>query len=167
MANEWLARIRGYLSGRSARERMFLLAGGLTLLALFAYGLLYQPQNEAINKLAKRLPAERAALRLMRVQAAEIQRLRTRMGEPGKGGLEQRVKSSAATFGLGGRFIQFVPLANDQIQLSTEALPTNTWVDWLADLERQGVMVVRCHITASEQGGLAKLELTLTGGGQR
>jgi type II secretory pathway component PulM len=164
MANEWLARIRGYLSGRSARERMFLLAGGLTLLALFAYGLLYQPQNEAINKLAKRLPAERAALRLMRVQAAEIQHLRTRMGDAGKGGLEQRVKASAATFGLGESFAQFVALSSDQIQLSTQALPTNTWIDWLADLERQGVTVARCRITASEQAGLARLELTLTGG---
>jgi type II secretory pathway component PulM len=164
MANEWLDRIRGYLAGRSARERMTLLAGGLILLALLGYGLLYEPQDEARTKLAKRLPAERAELRLMRVQAAEIQRLRTRLGDSGKGGLEQRVKSSAATFGLGGSFVQFVTLANDQIQLSTQPLPTNTWTEWLADLERHGVMVVRCRITASEQAGLARLELTLTGG---
>jgi len=143
---------------------MFLLAGGLILLALFGYGLLYVPQNEARTKLAKRLPAERAELRLMRVQAAEIERLRTRMGNSGKGGLEQRVKSSAATFGLGGSFAQFVALSNDQVQLSTQPLPTNTWTDWLADLERQGVMVVRCQITASEQPGLARLDLSLTGG---
>jgi len=164
MANEWLDRMRGYLTGRSARERMFLLAGGLILLALFGYGLLYVPQNEARTKLAKRLPAERAELRLMRVQAAEIERLRTRMGNSGKGGLEQRVKSSAATFGLGGSFAQFVALSNDQVQLSTQPLPTSTWTDWLADLERQGVMVVRCQITASEQPGLARLDLSLTGG---
>jgi type II secretory pathway component PulM len=164
MANEWLDRIRGYLTGRSARERMFLLAGGLTLLVLLGYGLLYEPQNEARSKLAKRLPAERAELRLMRVQAAEIQRLRTGMGDSGKGGLEQRVKASAAAFGLGESFAQFVTLANDQLQLSTQSLPTDTWIDWLTDLERQGVRVVRCRITASEQAGLAKLEMTLTGG---
>ncbi len=164
MANEWLDRIRGYLTGRSARERMSLLAGGLTLLVLLGYGLLYEPQNEARSKLAKRLPAERAELRLMRVQAAEIQRLRTRMGDSGNGGLEQRVKSSAAAFGLGESFAQFVTLANDQLQLSTQPLPTDTWIDWLADLERKGVRVVRCRITASEQAGLAKLEMTLTGG---
>lgn len=164
MANEWLDRIRGHLIGRSARERMFLLAGGFTLLVLLGYGLLYEPQNEARSKLAKRLPAERAELRLMRVQAEEIQRLRTRMGDSGKGGLEQRVKSSAAAFGVGESFAQFVTVANDQLQLSTQPLPTDTWIEWLADLERQGVRVVRCHITASEQGGLAKLELTLTGG---
>ena len=164
MPNEWLDRIRGYLTGRSARERTVLLAGGLILLVLFGYGLLYEPQNEARARLAKRLPTERAELRLMRVQAAEIQRLRTRMGDSGKSGLEQRVKSSAAAFGLGGSFPQFVTLADNQIQLSTQPLPTNTWIDWLADLERQGVIVARCHITASEQPGLAKLELTLTGG---
>jgi type II secretory pathway component PulM len=164
MANEGLNRIRGYLSGRSVRERMFLFAGGLILLVLLGYGLLYVPQNEARTKLAKRLPAERAELRLMRVQAAEIQRLRTRMGDSGKAGLEQRVRSSAATFGLGGSIAQFITLANDQVQLSTQPLPTNTWIDWLADLERQGVTIMRCQITASEQAGLARLELTLTGG---
>jgi type II secretory pathway component PulM len=166
VANEGIDRIRGYLAGRSTRERMTLVAGGIILLALLAYGLLYEPQNAARSKLAQRLPAERAALRLMQVQAAEIQRLRTRMGDPGKGGLEQRVKASAATFGLGGSFVQFVALSNDQVQLSTQALPTNTWIDWLADMERQGVMVLRCRITAGEQAGLARLELTLTGNQQ-
>jgi general secretion pathway protein M len=166
VANEAIERIRGYLAGRSARERMILLAGGVILLVLLGYGLVYEPQNAARSKLAEGLPAQRAALRLMRVQAAEIQRLRTRIGDSGRGGLEQRVKASAATFGLGGRFAQFVALSNDQIQLSTEALPTNAWIDWLADLERQGVVVVRCRITASEQAGSAKLELTLTGGQQ-
>ncbi len=163
MANEWLDRTRGYLAGRSPRERMILLAGGLILFVLLGYGLLYKPLDEARAKLAKRLPNERAELRLMRVQAAEIQRLRTRMGDSGKGGLEQRVKSSAAAFGLGGSFTQFATLADNQIQLSTQPLPTNTWIDWLADLERQGVIVARCHITASERTGLAKLELALTG----
>lgn len=166
MPNEWLDRTRGYLAGRSPRERMVLFAGSLFLLVLLGYGLVYEPLAKARAGLAKRLPTERAELRLMRVQAAEIQRLRTRMGDSGRGGLEQRVKSSAAAIGLGESFAQFVTLSNDQIQLSTQPLPTNTWIDWLADLERQGVRVVRCHITASEQAGLAKLELTLTGGGR-
>ena len=166
MANEWLDRIRGYLAGRSARERMALLAGGLILLVFLGYGLLYEPLNQARAGLAKRLPAERAELRLMRVQETEIQRLRTRMGNSDKGGLEQRIKSSAAALGLGSQFTQFVTLSNDQIQLSTQPLPTQTWIDWLSDLERRGVKVVRCHITASEQAGFAKLEMTLTGGQQ-
>lgn len=163
MGNEWFDRARDYLVGRSARERMVLLAGSILLLVLLGYGLLYKPLDDARAKLAKRLPAERAELRLMRVQAAEIQRLRTSMGNAGKGGLEQRVKSSAAAFGLGESFTQFVLLADNQIQLGTQPLPTQTWIDWLADLERQGVIVSRCRITAGGQSGLARLELTLTG----
>lgn len=162
MTNEWLARTRGYLAGRSARERLVLYAGGIVLLVLFGYGLLYQPLDAARAKLAKRLPAERAELRLMQVQAREIQRLRTRMDNSGKRGLEQRIKSSAAAFGLGGSIAQFVTLADNQVQLSTQPVATNTWIDWLADLARQGVIVARCQITASEQSGLARLELTLT-----
>jgi general secretion pathway protein M len=164
VANEWLDRIRGYLAGRSARERMVLLTGAIALLVVFGYGVLYDPLNQARAKLAKRLPAERAQLRLMRVQAAEIERLRSRMGDSGKGGLEQRVKSSAAALGIGDNVTQFVTLSNNQIQLSTQPLPTQTWIDWLSDLEQRGVNVIRCQITAGDQAGLATLELTLTGG---
>ena len=162
MPNEWLARVRGYLAGRSSRERTVLYAGGVVLLILLGYGLLYQPLDAARARLAKRLPADRAALRLMRVQAEEIQRLRTRMDGSAKGGLEQRVRSSAEAFGLGSGIAQLASVAEDQVQLSTQPLPTNTWIDWLADLERQGIIVARCHITTGQQPGMAKLELTLT-----
>jgi general secretion pathway protein M len=164
MANEWIERARGYLSGRSARERLILSVGGLILLVLLGYGLLYEPLRQARAKLAERLPAQRAELRLMRVQVTEIERLRTSMGDAGKGGLEQRIKSSAAAFGLGEAFTQFTSLTEGRIQLVTQPLPTGTWIDWLADLERQGVTVARCRISAGEQSGLASLELTLTGG---
>ncbi|MGA9991896.1 MAG: type II secretion system protein GspM, partial [Thiobacillaceae bacterium] len=62
MTNEWLARARGYLAGRSARERMVLYAGGVVLLVLLGYGVLYQPLAAARAKLAKRLPVARAEL---------------------------------------------------------------------------------------------------------
>jgi type II secretory pathway component PulM len=164
MANEWSARARAWLAGRSARERTTLAVGGLALLVLLGYGAVYEPVRQARAKLAERLPTQRAELRLMRVQAAEIERLRKRMGEAGKGTLEQRVKASAAAFGLVGNFTQFTPMPGEQVQLATQPLATATWSDWLSDLERQGITVLRCRISASGQPGLSSLELTLKGG---
>jgi len=164
MANEWSERMRGYLAARSARERLSLAVGGLILLVLLGYGLVYEPLRQARVKLAERLPSQRAELRLMRVQAVEIERLRTQAGLAGKNSLEQRIKASAAAFGLVGNFTQFTPLAGEQIQLATQPLATSTWSDWLIDLERQGITVVRCRISASGQPGLSSLELTLKGG---
>jgi general secretion pathway protein M len=164
MANEWLDRGRAFYAERSPRERMILLVGGFVLLVLVGYGTIYEPVRQARGKLAERLPTLRAELRLMRVQAAEIERLRTRMGNSGNAGVEQRVKSSAAAFGVGGAFTQFTLVSNDQVQLTTQPLPPGAWIDWLADLERQGITVTRCHITGSGQPGLASVELTLRGG---
>jgi type II secretory pathway component PulM len=166
MANEWSERVRGYLAARSARERQTLMAGGLVLLVLLGYGGIYEPLSQARAKLAEHLPMQRAELRLMRVQAAEIERLRTRMGEAGKGSPEQRVKASAAAFGLVGSFKQFTPLAGGQVQLSTQPLPTAAWSGWLADLEGQGISIVRCRVSADAQPGMASLDLTLHGGQQ-
>jgi general secretion pathway protein M len=164
MLNEWIGRLRAQLAGRTARERRVLAVGGVILLALVGYGGVYEPLNQARLKLADRLPVQRAELRLMRVQAEEIERLRTHMGAAGKGSLEQRIKSSAAAFNLGEAFTRFTALTPDQVHLATQPLPTGGWIEWLADLERQGVSVARCQITASDQIGLASLELTLTGG---
>ncbi len=164
MGNEWIQRLRAQLAGRSARERRVLAAGAAILLLLVGYGGLYEPAAQARAKLAERLPTQRAELRLMRLQAAEIERLRSHMGAAGKGSLEQRIKSSAAAFNLGEAFTHFTALTPDQIQLATRPLATANWIDWLADLERQGVSVQRCRVTASDQIGLASLELTLTGG---
>jgi general secretion pathway protein M len=164
MVNEWIARARGQLASRSVRERHVLAAGGLMLLLLLGYGALYEPLRQSRLKLVERLPEQRAELRLMRVQVAEIERLRTHMGAAGKGTLEQRIKASAAAFGLGEAFTQFTALTPDQMQIATQPLPTGRWIDWLSDLEQQGVGVVRCRISPSEQLGLASLELTVTGG---
>lgn len=164
MANEWIGRLRAQLARRSERERQVLAVGGVILLLLVGYGGVYEPVREARAKLAERLPAQRAELRLMRVQAAEIERLRTLGGAAGKGGLEQRVKSSAAAFNLGEAFTAFTAVSPEQIQLATHPLPTGSWTAWLADLERQGVSVARCRIATGDQAGLATLELTLTGG---
>lgn len=165
MAADRIERLRAYLAARSPRERLFLFAGGFILLVLLAWGLLYEPQRAAREKLAERLPAERAELRLMRAQAAEIERLRKRGGDAG-GGLEQRVKASAATHGVAESLVRFVPLGGERIELATGPLPTAAWTEWLADLERRGVLVLRCRITAAESAGMATLEMTL-GGGQR
>ena len=166
MFNEWIARLRAQLASRSARERRVLMAGGLVLLVLLGYGAVYDPLRQARLKLVERLPEQRAQLRLMRVQVAEIERLRTHMGAAAKGTLEQRIKASAAAFGLGEAFSQFTALTADQVQIATQPLPTQTWSDWLAELERQGVGVTRCRINPSEQQGLASLELTLSGRGR-
>jgi general secretion pathway protein M len=166
MANEWLDRARAYVTERSPRERMVLLGGGIVLLVLVGYGLIYEPLDQARLKLAKHLPEQRAALRLMQVQVAEIKHLRGSMADSGKGSLEQRVRSTAAALGIGGDFAQFAVLTDGQIQLATQPIQTDTWINWLMDLERQGVTISRAHIDAGDQPGLAKLGLTLTGSRQ-
>jgi len=164
MANDWNERLRGYLAARNPRERATLAVGGVVLLLLLGYGLVYEPLSQARTKLAERLPRLRAELRLMRVQAAEIERLHTRAGDLARSSLEQRIKSSAAAYGLVGNITRFTPVTSEQVQLATQPLPNSGWIDWLTDLERQGISVERCRISAGGQPGLSSLELTLKGG---
>ncbi|HNQ04431.1 MAG TPA: type II secretion system protein M [Thiobacillaceae bacterium] len=163
MGSEWMGRIRAWYAGRNARERRVLMLGSAVLLGLLGYDLIYAPLEQARARLLTRLPALRAELRLMQVQTAEIERLRNQMTGPGKGSLEQRIKASAAVFGLGGTFTQFTVLMEDRIQLATQPIPNGTWIEWLSDLQRQGVNVAECQVSLGDQVGPATLKLTLTG----
>ena len=164
MIDDWRQKLRERLAARSPREQRMLLFGGIALAILVGYGAVYEPMRQARARLNERLPVQRAELRLMQVQATEIERLRSRSGGPARGSLEQRIKSAAAGMNLGEAFTGFNVLSPDQVELATQALPTATWMALLAELERQGASVVRCRITPAGQTGLASLEMTVTGG---
>jgi len=165
MQAEWVQRLQARYAQLNARERRVVVWGGIALAILLAYGAVYEPIQQARAKLEQRLPTQRADLRLLRAQVAEIEQLRTRAGKAGEGTLEQRIKASAAAFGVADTIAQFTVLSPDQIQIITRPLPASTWIGWLADLERNGVAIVRYRVKVSDPAGTAGLELTLAGGG--
>lgn len=153
-----------FWQARSDRERLFLAAGGGVLLFGVLYGAVYVPIEASRRGLADRLPQVRAEYRLLSAQVEEIERIRSRaVKQPGGGvALYRRIESSAMSKGLGDGITSIAPAGNDLVQVVTADRPVRVWIEWLLELQRQGVRVHSARIRFSGKDGQARLEATFS-----
>jgi general secretion pathway protein M len=144
-----------FWQARSARERLTLMLGAGVLLLGLAYALILDPLMNARTKLDKRLPQLRAEVHLMRVQVAEIERLRASAKPAGQGALPGRVGVSATQAGIRDKLQQVVSIADDRVRVVGGPLSMTAWLAWLRDLEAQGIRVAYCRMSGAESGGHA------------
>jgi general secretion pathway protein M len=154
-----------FWQARSDRERLILAVGGSVLLFGVLYGAIYVPIEASRRGLADRLPQLRAEYRLLAAQVEEIERIRSRaVKQPGGAvSLQRRIESSAMSKGLGDGITSITSAGNDLIQVMTADRPARIWMEWLLDLQRQGVRVHSARIRFSGKDGQARLEATFAG----
>lgn len=142
-----------FWQARTARERMILALGAGVLLLGLGYALVFDPLIKARGKLEKRLPQLRAEVQLMRVQVAEIERLRASSKPGGQGALLGRVGVAASEAGLRDKLQQVTSIAEDRVRVVGGPLPMSAWLAWFRDLEAQNIRVAYCRMTPDESGG--------------
>lgn len=154
-----------FWQARSDRERLILAAGGGVLLFGLLYGAIYVPIEASRKGLIDRLPQMRAEYRLLTAQVEEIERIRSRSAKQSGGAvsLHRRIESSAMSRGLGDGIVSITPAGNDLIQVVTGDRPARVWMEWLLELQRQGVRVHSARILFSGKDGQARLEAALAG----
>lgn len=154
-----------FWQARSDRERLILAAGGGVVLFGLLYGAIYVPLEASRKALTDRLPQMRAEYRLLTAQVEEIERIRSRSGKQTGGpvSLQRRIESSAMSKGLGDGIVSMTPAGNDLVQVVTADRPAGVWMEWLLELQGQGVRVQTARIRFSGKDGQARLEATLAG----
>jgi len=154
-----------FWQARSDRERIILLTGGGVLLFGLLYGAIYVPIETSRNSLIERLPRMRAEYRLLTAQVEEIERVRSRSVDQSGGGasLHRRIESSAMSKGLGDGMVRLTSAGNDMVQVDTGDRPAGVWMEWLLELQRQGVRVHSARILFCGKGGQARLEASFAG----
>jgi general secretion pathway protein M len=154
-----------FWQARSDRERLILAVGGGVVLFGLLYGAIYAPLEASRKALMDRLPQMRAEYRLLTAQVEEIERIRSRSVKQSGGAvsLQRRIESSAMSKGLGDGIISMTPSGNDLIQVVTADRPARVWMEWLLELQGQGVRVDSARIRFSGKDGQARLEATFAG----
>lgn len=165
MDDNFVKRAQHFWQARTDRERRLLGFGGAVLTLGLIYGLLYAPLMEARTKLQKRLPVQRAELRLLEIQTEQIERLRRKGGDPGRqASLQGQIESLAAAHDLRPALKQLTALGADQVQISTDPQPIDIWMGWLNELDRNGLQLGNVQLTRTENGQ-ATLIATVTRSG--
>lgn len=157
-AERWQA----FWAARAPRERLALGLAGLVVGGALAYAAVYEPLAKSRADLEKRLPKVRAEARLMQAQVAEIERLRKRAPVAGQTSLVARLGATAAARGLRAGLSDIGALGEDRARVAGN-LSLPAWLDWLGELEGQGIRVVSCRLTPGEPGAGVSIEAIFAG----
>jgi general secretion pathway protein M len=136
MKAEWLKRLRDLWDKLEPGERRLAMIGGAVLGLTLLYMMLWLPVQKDLTRLRASIADERAQLQRMRVQAASIKPLRARnVSAPAAGTLLTVVDQSATSRGLRGYISRLEADGSAGVQLTLDAVPFNSLISWLADLQ--------------------------------
>jgi len=161
---EFLNPLRDQWNKLEPRERRLATAGGIVLGIALLYMLLWLPVQKELARLRVSVPEERTQLQRMRAQAASIKPLRARSGaKPPAGTLLPVVEQSASARGLRGFITRMEASGGNGVQLTLDAVPFNSLLSWLADLQdSHSLLVESTSMDAHTAPGTVNAKLKLT-----
>ncbi len=165
MKTEFLNPLRDIWNKLAPGERRLAMAGGVVLGATLLYMLLWQPVQKELTHLRTSVPEERIQLLRMRAQAASIKPLRARSGSPPAAGtLLSVIEQSATTRGLRVFVTRMEADGGSGAQLALDAVPFNSLLSWLADLQDSHSLLVEtvsmdAHTTPGTVNAKLKLRI--------
>ena len=163
MNTEFLNPLREQWSKLAPSERRLAMIGGVLLGIALLYTLLWLPVQKELTRLRVSVPEERAQLQRMRAQAASIKPLRARSGaKPAPGTLLSVIEQSASARGLRGFVRRMEADGGSGVQLTLDAVPFNSLLSWLADLQdSHSLLVESTSLDAHTAPGTVNAKLKL------
>lgn len=165
--NEIYASALTYWRGLAARERLILAGGGLFAGLLLFYALVWAPLQRDLARLRVDVPKDYQQLQWMRSQAARVSQLRA--AAPAKtqnGGLLSFVEQSAQAYNIRQNIKRVEPDGANAVRLAIDAVPFNSLLDWLANLQKQGgVRIDNATLEPQQAPGSVNARLLLRGPG--
>ena len=145
------------------RERRLATIGGVLTGVTLLYVLLWLPVQKELARLRVSVPEERAQAMQMRQQAASIKPLRARSGaKPASGMLLPVIEQSATARGMRGFVKRMEADGGNGVQLTLEAVPFNSLLSWLADLQgSHSLLVESASMDAHSAPGTVNAKLKL------
>lgn len=162
-----MKQILGYWEQLQSRERHALIAGGVGLLLLSFYGLVWEPYSSSKDELGKTVTERQAVLSYMEQAAREVQQLRASRPNVARamgGSLLALADSTAKAQGLGPSVKRVQPDGEHAVQVWLEEVSFDQMLLWLDSLEREhGVRVSGLVADRRDEPGRVNARLTLEG----
>lgn len=160
-----MSALRTWWQQREARERRVLLVGGLLVVAMLLWALVWKPLGDHRASLADGNQRLAADLALMRASASALQArsngedaARARAGRS----LLALADAGVREAGLAGSLRRIEPAGEGRVRLHLESVPFDPIADWLQRLAReQGVRVAELSATRTEYVGQVDLQLLI------
>ncbi len=156
--------LRSWWQGRDARERQILLIGGVLVVLMLGWALLYKPLADARSRLAQGNQRLAADLVTMRSDAARLAGGGVEDGARERAGrsLLALVDAGIRDIGLSAGLKRIEPAGEGRVRLRLEAVPFDPLAAWLETLaQRHDIVVAELAATATEYVGQVDIQLVL------
>jgi len=159
---ELIASLKSRWNGLQTREQQILRYSAVVLGLLLSYLLIIDPVYSSRDEAEQRLQSTREAFSVVQQQALDLKASLSNPGTPGSGSLLTQVESSAQQKGLRSALKRLQPSGNDQIQVNLEGASYQQIMQWLSNLNQQGVKAQRVDIQLDRKSDLLAVQLLLT-----
>ncbi len=144
------------------REQRILRYSSVVIGLLLLYLLIIDPVYSGRDSAEQRLRSAQEAFSVMQQQAADLKAsLSATHGMAGSGPLLTLVESSAQKENLRSALKRLQPSGNDQIQVNLEGASYAQVMQWLSNLQHQGVRAQRVDIQVDRSSNLLEVQLVL------
>ncbi len=164
MVEQWLSRWHGL----QVRERFLVVLTAVLLGCFIFFIALWRPLQSELTRLQRVTPATQNRLALMRVQAKQIKKLKTRGGDNTSGGnVLTHLEQAANARGLRQNISKMEPDGQGGVRLTLEAVSFNILISLLSDLHKKySLRVDNANIDMVSEEGMVNARLHLQGGGK-
>ncbi|GAO34651.1 general secretion pathway protein M [Sulfuricella sp. T08] len=159
-------RVQQFWMQASPMERWLIGGGFGLLLVVVLVFYVWQPLVHDRQKLRANLPQLRVSAEQMRLNAAEVVRLKTlpSSASMANGGIRGAVENSAAAFKLRDSLSQVSVEGDGRISITMATVPFDNWVRWLGHLQEQyRIRLESCRVEALPQPGMVRIKAVLAG----
>lgn len=151
------------------RQRVLIGAGGLILIAVFAFTTIWEPLDQARERERNRVAQQQALADWLEAVAPLARELRqsgsVRSDNLADRSLLGRVDETARAAGLAGVVQRIEPSGDDRVRVWLEEAPFTGLMDWLVTLAaEQGIHAEQLTAERTGSPGTASIRLTLVAG---
>ena len=148
--------------GLQTREQKILRHSAVILGLLLFYLLIIDPVYSGRDDAEQRLHSTQEAFSVVQQQAFDLKASLSNPGISESGSFLTQVESSAQKEGLRSALKRLQPSGNNQIQVSLEGASYQQIMQWLSNLNHQGVRAQRVDIQVGRKSDLLGVQLLLT-----
>lgn len=158
---ELMNSFRSRWDGLQTREQRILRGSAVVIGLLLFYLFIIEPVYLGRDNAAQRLRSAQEAFSVMQQQAADLKASPSTPGVSSSGSLLTLVESSAQQENLRSALERLQPSGNDQIQVYLEGASYTQIMQWLSNLQQQGVRAQRVDIQVDRNSDLLEVQLLL------
>lgn len=139
----------------SERERMLVVAASVITVIVLFYYLLWSPLHQAVDTQSAALENDRKLLIWVQEQSSRAQLLQsTGQNNTFSGSLTQLVNQTTRAANISVSRLQ---PQDDELQIWIDEVPFNALMQWLADLEQRGVVILQSDFSETNEDGFVQV----------